>query len=87
MTLQRAVVLCDSGANSLRDRLAVAAPNDTMVFAPGLTRSILVLSTLTVTPRSPRTRDLRGRPSRRTTRTSSSTTVYGFHRRMAVARP
>lgn len=38
----------DSGAGSLRDRLAAAAAGDTIVFAPGVTGTISLASTLTV---------------------------------------
>lgn len=38
----------DSGAGSLRDTLASAASGDTIAFAPGVTGSIPLLSTLTI---------------------------------------
>ena len=41
--------LADSGAGSLRDQIAAAAANDTIVFAPGVTGTILLSSLLSVT--------------------------------------
>jgi hypothetical protein len=41
--------LADSGAGSLRDRLAAAAPGDTVAFAPGLSGTVFLGSALDVT--------------------------------------
>jgi hypothetical protein len=41
--------LADSGAGSLRDRLAAAAPGDTVAFAPGLSGTVFLGSTLDIT--------------------------------------